>query len=296
MPAGEFIRKVRRQRKMTQQDLAVHIMNRTTLGKFEKGKINLSIESLTRLFERLGYGANLMIGDEQEKKNEIKACLLRQDCDEVMRRVAALENDDFFIAYDYNRQFVCFAKAAVAIIKNENPGRVLPLVERGIALTIPDFIIKKVENYLLNGNELDLINQLTIVYERSGKRDEAIHLMTALVKNFDKNFTDLRYKGQYYPLLIYNLTKYLHETGAYKEAMALCEKGVAVCNETGYLMMMPQILTNKARCLLDMNKKNESLALLRQAFHLFCAFGQDLLAGSTNAFVKEHWGTGLPPL
>ncbi|MCL2500013.1 MAG: transcriptional regulator [Defluviitaleaceae bacterium] len=287
MPAGSFIKRVRKQRKLPQQDLAVGIMDRTTLSKLESSAHMPPYDKLAQLVERLGFGADIIGTDERQRKSEIEGYLSRRDTESAHRLMGELEIDDDFMSNGNNRQFIIIAKVACAIIKKENPGRILTLIRKGLEITIPHFHEKYVGDYLLTSNDIELINQMTVVYWENGQRNDAINLMTSLVRNIDENCADPRYRGRNLPTLLYNLTSYLHEVGRYEDAIPLCDKGIAVCLETFALFTLPQLISNKACCLLDMGDKDESLRLYRQALVLFDVYKRFDYKEMTRDYVKK---------
>ncbi|MCL2500008.1 MAG: helix-turn-helix domain-containing protein [Defluviitaleaceae bacterium] len=293
MPAGIFIKKVRKQRRLSQQELAIDILDRTLISRLEKGKYMPPYDKLAQLVERLGFGADIIGTDERQWKGEIEGLLSRRETDLAERLIDKLENDDGFISNEINRQFLIVAKVAAAIIKKEIPGKIFAFIRKGLSITIPFFNEKYIEDYLLTGNDIQLINQLTITYWDTGERDKAIDLMMALIRNFDKSCADLRYRSQHYPTLVYNLTSYLRDMKRNEEALHLCDMGIVLCLSANALFTLPLLISNKACCLLDMNNRDESLHLFRQSFYLFDAYRMFDHKETERLFVKDNFGISL---
>jgi len=142
---------------------------------------------------------------------------------------------------------------------------------------------------LLTGNDIALINQLVIIYEKKNMRDEAIDIMLALVRNFEKTCQDKRFRARYYPTLIYNLTKYLQEAGRHEEAIPLCEKGIAVCANTFTFSKLPSLISNKACCLHDRGDWEGALHHARQAYYIFIALNNYLYAEDVKTYVQNNF-------
>jgi len=102
---------------------------------------------------------------------------------------------------------------------------------------------------------------------KAGSLKKAIDLMAQLKKNFDNRYMDNISKGMHYPMVIYNLTKYLGMAGMYEESIDLCDIGKKVCLDINALRMLPLITLNKACCLYEIGDKESCEKLLRQSYY-----------------------------
>ncbi|MCL2188768.1 MAG: helix-turn-helix domain-containing protein [Defluviitaleaceae bacterium] len=270
MDVGTFIKKARKQRGLTQSELADGIIGRRdSLSKIETGKISCSYDTLVQLIERLGYSADILPTDEWQRKNEVEASLSARNTVTATQLVAELEANDDFMYKTINRQYILRSKAAIAIINEESPAKIIKMVDRALKMSIPNFDEKRIEEYLLTSNDIILINQLSLVRWESSKRDDAVNTMLALMRNFENNCADPRYLGRHYPTLVFNLTSYLRDMNRQTEAIPLCDKGIDICIKTYDTYMLPQITSNKACCLFDIGDRDGSLSLFKQVYYSF---------------------------
>ena len=289
IPVGKFIKTARKQRGWSQDTLGIDILERSIISKLERGLYIPPVQKIAQLLERLGFSADIIGTDEQQMKSEILACISNRDIKNAMRLIKKLEDDKKFMESEKNQQFIFYVKTAVAIVQNELPGKIKALIKEGLKITISDFNDKDVDKYLLTSNDIQLINQLTILYWNNNECDAAITLMTVLIDNFDKNCSDPRYRAQHYPTLVYNLTSYLHDLGKYKETIPLCDKGIEVCQETHSFSKLPLIIANKAFSLFHLGDKDGSLHLYRQVFYLFDSYAMYEYKEITRKSVKEKY-------
>ena len=165
---------------------------------------------------------------KQQYGSEALAFIARRDAVGAEAMIKTMEADDDFMESIYNQQFVCTIQVSCALIKGDNPAIVFSLIKKGLRFTIPHFSEKYIIDYLLTSNDIVLINQLACLYWDNGEKEKAIETLKALMANFDNACVDTHYRSRYYPTLIFNLTKYLNETGKNEEALALCDKGIDI--------------------------------------------------------------------
>ena len=84
---GANIRKIRRQKKMRQEDLAEKAnLTPNYIGAIERGEKVPSLESLISIMNALGTSANLIFQDVVEADYEVKASVLSEKIDKLSKK------------------------------------------------------------------------------------------------------------------------------------------------------------------------------------------------------------------
>jgi len=272
---GEMIRRLRMQRGITQEFLAYPYLERGHLSKIERGKTMPNKRTIEILLERLGHNPKSFTVFYMDQKtaeiqsimDELEGYLKRRKIREADALIARLEEDVEFTSNDLYRQYLLSAKASSAISKKEDSDKIFDILRNAIMIGIPLFKEDDIEKYLLTKIDIELINMMAVVYCEDGHLEKSINLMYRLKENFDSRFVDNVSKGIHYPLVIYNLTKYLGMSERYKEAIKLCDAGKEVCLDISALRILPLIIMNKAACLYELGDKKDCEKLLRQAYY-----------------------------
>jgi len=298
---GIFIKKLRKQQRMTQEELAFDIIDRTALSKLERGLVIPHRKSLIALLEKLGYDTsiinNFFLDDKevevQKIVNRIQLCTANRNTEEVDELLALLENNTQYMSQKLNRQFVISSKASNLINKGGEIKETVKLLHEALKITIPVFVEKDIDEYYVTNEELHIINMLAITHGKNGEVEKAIDILYSLKNNLDKNCVDTNRLGKQYPLIIYNLTKYLGIVGRRDEAIELCDVGYAICLKTAQFFFLPHILHNKAVNLFEIGNREDCETLLRQVYHLSCAYKDYECAEITRSYALDKLGVYL---
>ncbi|MCL2168866.1 MAG: helix-turn-helix domain-containing protein [Defluviitaleaceae bacterium] len=278
---GEFIRRTRKQQGISQKALAEPFMTRSYLSKVENNKVVPGRDNLEFLLERLSVEPNLLSVflmslkeiEWQQVKDEINALLKQRNLDEAEKLISLAQANKEFMERKPCKQFLMSARAKVAIIKKEEPMRIMDMLMEAIKISIPVFKEQHIYKYLLSKEDIAIITGMGIVYSRENRLNDAIELLYRLKDNFDSRYMCNEAKGGHYPMLIYNLTKNLGNAEKYDEAIALCDVGIQACKDLGKLRFLPKIMINKAVSLHKIGDKETSKMLIRRAYHALQAYG-----------------------
>jgi len=297
---GELIRTLRKQKGLSQEDLADSITDRANLSRIENGVITPSKKTIEALLERLGFGQqeymNFYLGTEmteiQRLLDELESHVKNQRTAEADELIAKLEAFKEFEDGLYRQHLLC-DKAANEANKKGNIAEIRALVDEAIKITIPTFHEKYIVDYLLTKQEFRLINIMALTYEIEGNLDDAIKIMYDLKECFDKNCVDMTFKGRHYPLIIYNLTNYLTRAKKYKESVRLCDVGMQCCIDTESLRIMPSIIMNKIACLYRLGDVESCHRLIRQAYYSLDMYEMYEDRDWTKKYAKNKLGIDL---
>jgi len=294
LTVGEFIKKIRTQRKLSQHDLAIGIFNnRTVISKIENGHFVPSYEKLVLLVERLGFGADCIGENHHQDIKELNSYSNSNKFDKMEELITALEKNDDFMDSIYNRQALMVSNIIVMREKDAPTESVRTIILSGLKITLRNFDEKKIADYLLTVNDIKLINQLAILYWKIKNTDAAIRLMHDLIKNLETNCADVRFRKKMLPWLYYNLSKYLYDTNRYSEEIPLLDRGIAFCRESNSLFYLPHLIGNKAWCKYRLGNDTEAFPLFVQAYYTYSAYTLYDNRDIVRNFVLKHYGADL---
>ena len=295
---GDVIKKLREQKGLTQAELASHNHDPSTISKIESGKLTPSKKMVYSLLEKLGYdpgGLDIFYLNDNETTtqkiiNELDAHLSYDRIDEAGVLIKKLEEDKNFMKNRLNHQYILYTKAACKLLLKEFKNEIYIILKEAIELTIPDFTLNKISEYHLSKQEMKIITNIAAYYFYNDQIDIAILIMDALKENFDKNCIDKDYLGKHYPYIIDNLTYYLSVNENYLETIELCDIGIEVCKNTGYLYHLPHIFLTKAICLCALGEIEEGGKMMKLAYYGHEMYGQTSEAIEIKEYAKDEYG------
>ena len=281
---GAFLRWAREERGITIGDFAEFCgIAKSTISKIEKGIHRPSKYTLEKLLQKLGYDfTNLGIHFVTQKDlriqslmDEIDSHLIRKKNEEAQKLLKELKESEGFERDKVNKQYYMFVE--ILLDKNKGVGNdiILERLKEAARFNIPSFNEKKIPDYFLSRQDLRIINMMAIIYHEEGELDKAIEIMFALKENFDNKSICKNHRGKHLPLIFYHLTKYLNMAGRHEEVIKLCDIGIKVCRDTGFLYQLPSITVNKADSLFQLGNKEESEKLFRWSYHALLLCGRD---------------------
>ena len=284
---GDLIKKLRKQKGISQEDLAYPIIDRATLSKIENGKAAPHRKTLEYLFERLGYDPDelvkhfmmpddlnmqlvvdelsqllsyVMRAQEEKERNEF--------CNKVENLISQLDGSAEYKAHPLNRQFLLDAKARLAYNRREDD-KAIALAKEALAIVIPNFCVKGIAGYYLNKSSRNMITLLAMIYNEANRYNEAIEILYGIKENVDNTYKELAPHARVISPYINNLGMILVRAGRYQEAYDICEEGINVCHYAGEHKWYKAIAWHQAHALIKMGKKEEGIELARK---LHCAF------------------------
>ena len=307
---GSLIKRVRKQKGMTQDDLAYPIIDRATLSRIENGKIIPNKTTLKALIERLGldpyYVANFFLDEhETEAKkilNELSGLLLyapKDENDPIIAQVdlllTQLENNEAYMQNPLNARKLMINKARNASNKKEDPEKMIEILTNAIKICIPEYCERYIDDYYLSNDDLHILKEMADVYQRIGRYDDAINILYGMKNNFDKHCIDMFAKGRFYPVIMNNLANSMYDAKRFTEAVEICDIGIDVCIDTGFVRVLPTLASIKAQCLYELGDKEECEKILRQTYHAYGLYGtrRESARGEVQRFAKEKLGVTL---
>jgi len=284
---GSLIKKLRKQKGLSQEELAFPIIDRATLSKIESGKTLPHRKTLEFLFDKLGFDADEYIRyfltvDETETKrlqSELHNILrvgMRSDTErykreysnKVLELIGCLENDEEYISHPLNLQFLLKAKASHALNLCEDE-EALAYIKKGLGITIIDFNENDIANYYLTRHDRNLLIELAGLYRNMKRYDESINIYLKLKENTDIMCVDTKLHARRVSVFMYNLANTCIDAVRYPEALDACEEGIKACYTAGEFFVFKELHWLKAQALLHMGKRKEFLQLAKKLYYAF---------------------------
>ena len=298
---GKIIKSLRKQRGMTQEELAGHLMDRTTLSRIESGSSIPSKRVLRLLLEKLCFNSTnvpaFFLSDEDVKYQQLiddtDSSLAYGKYEEAEKLIAVLENDIEFMKSNFNAQYVQISKALVQYHEADDIMVFWGSLIDAMKITIPAFTIDKISEYFLSKQEIVIINKIAECYYDIEQLDVSISIFTALKENFDNKYLDKDFKGKYYSSILNGLAFYLSHAEKHNEVIEICDEGIEVCRSTGYLFRLPHFIFDKAVSLYALDNKEEAERLMKMAYNGFLMYDQSRKALEAKEFALDNFGIVL---
>ena len=299
---GAFLRWAREERGITMAELAKSCdITIPTISRIESGLHRPNKHTTDMLIQKLGYdftnlGMHFVTQKDlkiQSLMDEIDNRLIRKKNEEAQKLLKELKESEGFESDKINKQYYMFVEILLDKNKGVENNIILERLKEAARFNIPSFDEKKIPDYFLSRQDLRIINMMAIIYHEEGELDKAIEIMLALKENFDRKSICKNHRGKNYPLIIYNLTKYLNMLDRHKEVIELCDTGIEVCRYTGFHYQLPTIAANKASSLFKLGFKEESEELFRQSYYTLLLDGRSNLAKILKNHTQEELSMAL---
>lgn len=281
---GEIIREERIRKKISQEELCFGICSVPTLSRIENGIQKPSLKVEEALLERLGHSTeNLIIyADSIEiRKHQLEI--------EIQTKIAHWEKIDELLE-DYRaavavrgteeileRQFLKMAEAIQDFYTERYEWSFIreKLVE-ALLLTIPNYREEYLEDIkLLTGVELQIINNIALVYAKEERVFESIRILEYLVHFLERGKLDAETPGKYYPMLLYNLVKLLEKDGRFREIEEYSRRGMNYCIQKSRLTCFAELLFYSGIAHQGLGKYESAKIRYQQALSLFEAMNRE---------------------
>ena len=313
---GKLLKQLRIQRNLSQATLSKEgkpdcICTVRHLRNMEKGLIAPSTFMLNQLLLGLGvtleeFSAMLYGSSHADFNNRFEVIwnlMFAQNYDKAHIQFSELENDYREHASQQYKQALLLCKAnLLRNIENDNHG-CIDMLHKAMKLTSPNIFTKSnVVKYkdvaikTFNKNEYRIFNLLAISYMTIEQNDKCIELLTALIDSLTNPSLPIEIKKEFLPVAFYNLSNILMAKRNYNEAVKLCDKGVAYCNEAISFKTIGYLHYNKGQSLIHLGG-DENLHCAIDSFKLshatFISHGDKHKAEQVKVFAKEKYALDI---
>lgn len=292
---GMIIRRRRTELGLSQEDLADGICAVTTLSRIENGERMPTQNHLEMLLQRVGYSDMMLESyvDENaflahELKFKIRQASIESDTEKAKEFLSKFEQL-LKMPSKIDKQFILFQNAVLYPSRYSEEER-LSLLEEAICLTHPKYKQGHTP-YLLSYEEILIINNISICLNKSGRAQEAIDMLYAIVNYYDNHVVNSEEALRTEPMTLYNLSKILGMENRYNECIAICEKGILLAQKTGRSTFLAQTLYNKAWAHIKRGRAEdigEASALAHKALSVAEVFGIKQLSDYCKRLIQDN--------
>lgn len=294
---GNMLRFMHEQTGMSLEALCHGICSKSNFSKLIIGKIGVHVYHLEPIMQRLGRDINfyantfLSANDFKEKqmRDEVNIMIITRKYESAAKLLIELEKGKAY-QKGVNLQFVKSAWATIAANKDGNTLDYLNMLKEAIAVTMPGFNEKEVNNYRFSYNEIILINKMGNYYCETEELERGIRLFERLMESMDKYYVDETEKIRTYTMILYNYSNFLEHMGRNMEALKFAKKGMMLDVKHQRLNLLPSFADNIGCSLYNIGKKKESVPYFALAYRGSELLGKIHNQQATANFVREHLG------
>ena len=146
---------------------------------------------------------------------------------------------------------------------------------QAIRMTIPDFQLDKIEDFLFTLDEMKLVNQIGNAYSLSGDNEKAADIFYRLLQYIRKHLPETVTSNRMLPLVLYNFARSLDLSQKYEEGAKVARYGKEACIKYGHYQVLHSCLEIEAECDFFLGKKEESVERYREAFYICKVMGYE---------------------
>ncbi len=289
---GEIIRKQRNLLGISQEELAYGICSVPTLSRIENGDRVPNKANFDALMQRMGQSGEMYdayIGDNDldihEKKFYIRQAIMCGSLENAKILLDSLtnimqKNDTLTI------QFVQYMEVLTESLEINSEAQIKKL-ENAIKITVPKYGQVKLCDCLLTFDDITIINNIANAYGNIKNYRKAINLFYELKEYIDTRYINSEEIMRTYPLLLYNLSKWLGLEGRYDECIEICDIGIKLISESGRSKLLGKLLYNKAWSVVKKGNERDEVELakiLLQSYYIMTIMNDSATAQSVKAF------------
>jgi len=303
---GSLIKRLRKQRGLTQEELAYPIVDRATLSKIEGGKVTPNKNTTEALLQRLGFNPvntiDFFLDNEMSQAHKVmeeirvfnslrapevseKTLATATKVDDL---IAQLESNEKFMQNKLNLQFILMSKYKNAIINRfQSPKEIMPMALDALKITIPEYDQQYIENYYLARQEGAILTDIALMSHLNGDNETAVAIGYAMRRNTKKNTLDISEMSKDYTTISNSLARFLTVSKKYQEALDVCNDAIETAQKTHtYSISLTNIVAIKARCLLELGDSISAEDFFRQAYYSSIMLGNIPNANNIQKTVK----------
>lgn len=293
---GDVIKARRKELGMTQEELCNGIIEPSTLSRLENNTHFPKTLQLQAIISRLGLPLERFMvlttkGEFEvlEACNDIIELNIVGEFDKAYELVCELEQTVKDLA-PATLQFIKRCKLIIQKSKGMSNDDFIREMTEVIRITIPNFTEDRIEDFMLNNEELKCITNIAHAYAQKGERRHAISIYQRLLKVINKNYLSTEEKARCIPPISASLSKYLYYENRFEEAVEVADVARVLCIRRRQTKVLPDLLMYKARALYRLGETSEATELFKQAYYLFLAVENFKTAEKLIEGIKEEFG------
>lgn len=258
---GEVIKRSRKAMGITQEELADGICTPGGISKMEKGKREPSHAKFVALMQRMGQwddSYDLFVGDAYyeiaDLQNEIRNCVSQRKfgqagklLDQYEEKIGREPVEEMYRQFLLMERLICDDKG---VIKKAH----IDELQQILQITVPKYGQKKLNQLLLNNQEIMIINNMAIAYGENDMRPQAIKILQELDEFLRDRFMNCRERMYLRAPVLLNLIKYLGLEARYAEGLRQADEAIKELTAYGKTLFVPEIHFDIAWMLIQMDR------------------------------------------
>lgn len=214
---NDIISMQREKRNITLNQLAYGLMTKKSLIYFEKGQQKISATILQTLLERLGISADYFTIYGKDREAKYYQCWMKVLSNRIVSKDSMAEELKELEMYtDHSNpveeQFYKWALYKAGEINFANTREEIDYLIDVLSITIPDFDIYNIQNYLLSQHEFKLIITIAQLYlfAQTDKANEGMYYLDQLLRYVEHNEYDIMSKKYTEGILVANYVRNIY--------------------------------------------------------------------------------------
>ena len=255
----EIIRKNRIAEKMSQEKMSEEVCTRETLSRIERGvtcPTQKNLEKLLLKLNREGKRVDTEIITDftvLEKKKKYSTYVYRLEYDKADLILEELK-DDLDQTIKKNKQYILGEelrrKLRDGILSYEEA---IILLYEILNLTVN---VKNIFEYTLTSYEINLLNQIAIIYSKNGNINLGIEIYKEILRNLDESELEVIFRMQDWDLIMSNQASFLEINNQPQNAIELTQNRIKTTLEIGRGIDLGRALSTMA-CALEQENKTD---------------------------------------
>lgn len=251
---GDYIRQRRQELNLTQEQVCAGICEPVTISRFENGRQTPSRTRINAILQRLGLPDDRYYALVTPEELEIEALEIEK----------IVKPDD-----QITQQFILRSKVLLGgLDKRYSSDERIQMLMQAIQMTIPNFRLSKIEDYLYTLDEMKLVNQIGNAYSLAGDNEKAADIFYRLLQYMRRHLQEMVTSNRMLPLVLYNFARSLDLLERYEESARVARNGKEACIKYGHYQVLHSCLEIEAECDFFLGKKEESAERYREAFYI----------------------------
>ncbi|MDA3129735.1 helix-turn-helix domain-containing protein [Aliibacillus thermotolerans] len=278
---GKKIQELRKYHRMTQAELAEGICTQAQVSKIENGTIIPYSNTLYQISERLGADIYYFFDEAKSSRpdyvgevfEQLKELRFQQNYVEI-REILEHEKENPLFEPSYYKQYMLWHESICSYHLDRDLKEALRLLN--LAFEIDD-------NPTFTERKGEMMNTLAIFYDLEKNYEKAASICEKALNELHKlkRIKDVSVELR----LIYTLTKALTNQQKYESSIFWCEKGIKRCIDSNNMYVFGELLYQKGRNLIFMDRIEEGIESWKKAHSVFELTNQHRLA----EIVKKEW-------
>lgn len=298
---GSTIRLLRKERHLTQEELAEGICSPVTVSRVETGRQMPTKAVLDGLLSRLGastyqlcdvYYKNERDSEFARAAKRTRALLHRGRPDEARELLDSMDESSRERP-SYRQLYLMLNASTLITIDGSELGRALDLLDQAIRLTKPTLRLDDFRHTLLSPTEAECIGLMVPTLCYLGRHADASRLGKELIESMDNQNNGTQDWADDKIGCELNLALSLEQEGRYAESLRYIERAHSEALDEGILTYMPVILYAEARVRYREGQRDEALGILRHIAPYMDLTGQHEHAAAVRNWVQENMSVRL---